>query len=819
MNKIKIVLLSIIIIISIPKFIFSQDNANEGTRFLVTFPQNEYDGSDINNSSMKLGIYISSKYDTDITVRNHFNNIVITRFIKANQFLKLDNNELGSRTDIEETSDGKISEKVIEITSVNPIAVNVISSKSKSSDGYLAYPVSEWGKNYIHNSYYHHYSTSFLSRVNRSSGFTIISQTNNSRIKILLKGKNSNSGTTKTGNYRIGDTISITLNANESYTIKTNSSRNNTFDLSGSLIVSTKPIGIISFHERTLLPQEGTDNGRDNLLEMQQPLSNWRNKFVSVDLGRGYGDFFRVLPSKDNTNLTITSYDKNGSLISTENKVINTADGFYEYNNSELRRGTNRDELTGVIGNTIWEADNPILVSQYSYSYSWDNTPSSSSNNNYDPFMMNLINEEQFTKNISFLAPPYDEFNNHNINLIVKVDTTNDIDTQLKSIKFDNQFLYNLYPDLMKNRIGRSEYFWLRYRINSGVHTILSDVKLAAFLYGFGDADSYGMQTALGNLELKDTLLVESKSSDCEKFDFIFNIKSTFASDENGLEAFDFKIVDYKIDFSNNIDYNLNLTDDSLNLELTGSIIESIIPAKFYIQITSETGKVFFDSLNFELKNLIPLNSGRVYNSLPGETINFEVYIDEQKDTLIFLNEYDFSIRYFQDWFEFIDITFENESLIEYVSINNYLDTILLELNYPFNRKDLIGGSKLIVKFRTMLSKDSVMTPQFIFFARYDDKCYKGVKSDSVLSKVCVQNLRLINIIESEFIELEANNLIAIQDVNISVFDYSGIQVIDNMFLEKSTIIELDSFLNSKGLYFIKINNSDFTPPLKYFHF
>lgn len=811
--------ISIIVLVTFTSTTYSQDNANEGTRFLVTFPQNEYEDSRINQSSMKLGLYISSKYDSEIKIRNHFNNRVINRSIKANEFIKLDNNELGSRIELEETSDGTTSKKLIEINSETPISVNVISSKSKSSDGYLAYPVSEWGKNYIHNSYYHHSNVNFITRTNRSSGFTIISQADNSNIKVILKGKNPNSGTTKSGNFRIGDTISFKLDANESYTIKTSSNMNNTFDLSGSLIVSTKSIGVISFHERTLIPQEGTDNGRDNLLEMQQPISNWRNKFVSVDLGRGFGDFFRVLPTKDNTNLSIKSYDENGILIYSENKIINTGGGYYEFNNSELKNGTNRESFVGVKGNTIWEADNPILVTQYSYSYSWDNTPSTISNGNYDPFMLNLINEEQFTNNISFLAPPYDEFNNHNINLIVKVDMSKDIDQQLKSIRFDNQFLNDLHPELLNNRIGMTEYFWLRFRVSSGVHSIISDVKLAAFLYGFGDADSYGMQTALGNLELTDTLITRSNSFNCDNFDFDYNIKSTFGSDGTELEAIDFKIVDYKINFFQNIDYQISLSTDSLNLKVIGSLIEPVLPAKLFIQITSESGKIFYDSLDFELRNLIPLNTGIKYNTIPGEILSFELYLDDQKDTLTFLDDYNVSIRYHRDWFEFVDLTFEGETLNEFVRITNFLDTNVLILDLPIKRKNLINGNKLLIKFKAMLSKDSVMTPKFILLARYDDKCYKGVKSDTVLSKVCVQNLRLISLMESEFVELESNKLIAIQDVNLSIYDYKGNQIIDNISLNKSATIDLDLFLLSKGLYFIKINNLDYIPPLKYFHF
>lgn len=795
---------------------YSQENANEGTRFLVTFPQNEekgFFGTYVTN--VKLGLYISGKFDTEVTIINHYNNRVLTQKVGANSFIQLDNFELGNRQNLEDTDDGITSSKVIEIISKQPISVNVINSKYKSSDGYLAYPISEWGKNYIHNSFYHSNSESG----DRSSGFTVLSQSDNTSIKIILKGKNPTGGSTKSGNYTIGDTISISLNNNESYTVKTKSFTNGKFDLSGSLIKSNKSIGIISFHERTLLPQIGTKDGRDNLIEMQQPLSNWRNKFVSVDLGRKYGDFFRVLPIRNNTNLKITSFDENGNIIRQNNEIINTGGGFYEFNNVGLNN-INTKQDKGIIGNTIWEADQPILVTQYSYSQAWENSSSNSTSTDYDPFMLNLINDEQFTTNINFLAPPYNDFKNHKINLIVRIDTNKSISNQLESVIYDNTPLYLLVPALLNNRIGNTEYYWLRFNIESGVHSITSDVRFAAFLYGFGDADSYGMQTALGNLALVDTLIRNINGFDCSDFDVNYNIRSTFGSETNNdFVSEDFKIESFELLSSINMNYNYNLSLDSLNLNFKGTIINSALPSFAIIKFISESGKEFLDTLTFNISNLIVLRPGFNIKSIPGDTLEIKVTLDNVNDTLKFLREYTFSVKYYQEWFSLLDINLDGISRSNNIEEFKYLDTVNNNLNIKVSRESITNGNALIVKLLSLLNKDSLVYPIFNLFGNTEDNCYTGSVKDTISYSFCIQDLRSVEFFDKNILQVNGNNLVAHQDLNISIFDYRGISLIQDIIIKKDYTLDLDIYLKAKGLYFIKVNNFQQHPPLKYFHF
>ncbi|MFA7325603.1 MAG: IgGFc-binding protein [Candidatus Kapaibacterium sp.] len=797
---------------------YSQENASEGTRFLIAFPQNERTSNssrDDFNTNVKLAIYISSSTDATITLENHSNSKVLTRTIKKDEVLTLDNFELGKQSEIEETSDGLISNKVIEILSDKPISVFVINSKNNTSDGYLAYPVSEWGNNYIHNSFYHLYRN----RESRSSGFTILSQKDSTLIKVILKGRGFDKGSTKTGNLELGDTIYINLNKNESYSVKTKSNFNNTFDLSGTLIIGNNPIGLLSFHERTLIPQDDPDNGYDHLIEMMQPLSNWRNKFISVDFGREMGDFFRVLPLNDNTNLTITNYNESGVLNKTETININTGGGFYEFNNAKIN-SYNSQNLVGIKGSTIWESDQPILVTQYAYSQDWEKIRSNTRFDNYDPFMLNLINEEQFTNNIRFLVPSYNDFDKHNINMIVNIDPNLDINNQLESIEYDGTPIYIIYPELKNNRIGNTNYYWLRFQVNSGVHSINSEVRLAAFLYGFGSADSYGMQTALGNLPLKDTLVSRTNSFDCDSFNLDYKIKSTFGADgSQGYYSKDYKFSDFKVITADGIEYDYSISADSLVINFTGYLTNKPFESKYIIEAISETGKVFYDTVYYRFNKSIPLNNPKVSKITPGDEIYFTVSLNEAKDTLAFLNNYTISFKFYREWFELLDFEILGESVITQLTDTTINDTIYYQLNYDLPRSHITSGNSVVILLRSLLNKDSLFTPEFALFSKEGNDCYYGSKSDTVNVDICVHGLRVIEMNWDEDLVINKSVLSSNSKTVISIYNYEGREIISNYILNDGQEVDLNTLLKNKGLYFIKNTRIENSIPLKYFHF
>ena len=104
-------------------------------------------------------------------------------------------------------------------------------------------------------------------------------------------------------------------------------------------------------------------------------------------------------------------------------------------------------------GYSVWEADKPVFVMQYSCSASFDGDQL------HDPFMINVIPEEQFIPNTIFQTPTDTKFTTHKLNLIVWADTSDpDYIDNLKSLAIDDVPVWNhprsASPLLLFNHMG-----------------------------------------------------------------------------------------------------------------------------------------------------------------------------------------------------------------------------------------------------------------------------------------------------------------------------------------------------------------------------
>ena len=97
--------------------------------------------------------------------------------------------------------------------------------------------------------------------------------------------------------YTAGDTFVVKLNSYETLQIQSSG------DLTGSHVVSDKPIAMISGNIKTNIGQ-GTP--ADHLVEQMTPVVTWGKKFVTAPTpSRTTGDVFRLVASEDNTTVDI----------------------------------------------------------------------------------------------------------------------------------------------------------------------------------------------------------------------------------------------------------------------------------------------------------------------------------------------------------------------------------------------------------------------------------------------------------------------------------------------------------------------------------
>ena len=467
-----------------PSFDQVMSSGNAGTEFFVAIAPNEILPFPVEG----LEIYIASEFAANVELYDYAADRSVRFTVTANTVKTLtDRRELNWSMEVREAESPQ--RMGLRIQSDKPITVSVINSKVTTTDAYLAIPTSSWGTEYIAVSY-----SDFREVKPWSGGFMIIAK-EPTQVDILLRGGGKNAATTS-GGRKIGDRMSVFLDEGEVYMVHGDGQTRGVFDLSGSSITSDKPVGVIGFHMRTTMPNQLINgNGRNHLCEMLPPTSSWGKKYSTIELNRtrqsaGRGDVFKVVAKDANTRWTLKYYDKTtGKLLGQSGGLLANAGDF-----ADIAQAQQPTAITE--GFSVWEADKPIFVMQYSCSSSWDGDQI------LDPFMFSVCPEEEFITSANFQTPTMAQFTKHYVNLIVKTDTTNNaaMVENLKSLQIDGVPVWSdpraTKPSLLFTRMPNG-LFWasVEFGTEARAHRITGNgkVSFAGYLYGYGAVDAYGM--------------------------------------------------------------------------------------------------------------------------------------------------------------------------------------------------------------------------------------------------------------------------------------------------------------------------------------
>ncbi len=578
---------------------------SQGRKFIVGFPPNEKPIHPVDY----LEIYVTSSVDTKVTLSNKLLGVEITKPVEALKITTFSsaNGETSFAWELRQSE--SIEQYGFTLDSPDPISVYVLNAKPVTSEGYLAIPVSAWGTEYIHCSFY-----DFNEVRKWRSGFMVLGAYENTRVRIQLKGVGKGYAKTAAGK-EIGESYNITLNEGEVFMVQGDGQTRGVFDLSGSSISSSQPVGLLSFHERTMIPAFEVYNGRDHLIEMMPPVSAWGTEYASVEYARNtdQGDFFRIIASEPNTNYHIKWYEAaTGELISQRQGMLNQPGDFEEFIHEPVRCP---HDLESIRGTSVFKFDKPTLVLQYDYSAEWD-----CSSGNYDPFMILVVPVEQFTKSTVFQTPDNKQFNENFFNIIAVGDTTDPARESLRSIKIDDVPIWNNFPTFLFNQIPGTNLFWAKVTVGVGAHKIQGDTKFGGYIYGFSSFDTYGWPAAMAIRKLDETDTLEPLITwDGECGEYTVNAWEL----RNGEEGDNPRQVDQGISdkpvLDTDVSYNFN--DPELppdwkgwppsyqpeEYEFTLSVIDKYQDAfaKFYVFDRSELQNTGKDSIRYEADSLV----------------------------------------------------------------------------------------------------------------------------------------------------------------------------------------------------------------------
>jgi hypothetical protein len=621
----------------IPKY---PENNKPGRKHIISFPMNEVE----THPTQSLDVYIAAEQKANVKFYNKYNGFERTFTVEPGEIFLLSTVTGDLAWSFEVRQPGEVLQRAFIIESDLPVTVNVMNSKAVSTEGYTSLPVENWGTEYYNLSYY-----DFQEGRDWASGFQIMASENNTRVKIELKGIGE-PFPTETGK-RIGETVEITLDEGEVYMLKGTGTTRGVFDMSGSRITADKPIGVISFHQRTMIPAIVVSTGRDHLSEMLLPTDKWSSSYYTLELDRGKdkGDFFRIMAKEENTEFAVKWYDKNtGEQIGLWDGVLAEAGDFAEYhpNAGDACRGNNQfvsirgtAEFMSVKddgqGNIVENPEKPIQVMHYSYSACWDEAPG-----NFDPFMMVATPLENSQREFLFQTPLNKSGNDYLanfLNLIIQGDP-NDLQKNLEllsSVTYDGTPIFEIDTNLFIQPIGDSTspdfkgLYWASIETNIGPHKIESETEVTGFVYGFAQFDSYGwpinMATDLPATS-QDTLkpLISSDKSDFE-FQQEFNFTATElrqldkpSNCEECLPQVDSRFLNGPVIVTNE-NFELDIDESVLasnpeEYNFTFKVIDSEQPAEVIFLVNDVSGNYVADTITYNGIDGSPLDDEKEFN-------------------------------------------------------------------------------------------------------------------------------------------------------------------------------------------------------------
>jgi uncharacterized repeat protein (TIGR01451 family) len=327
-----------------------------------------------------------------------------------------------------------IEDKGIHVTARDEITVYGLNRAPSTTDAFLGLPVDILGTDHIILGYQNTSAEKFIAH---GTQFAVVAIANDTMVTITPS-------ITAEG-HQAGTPYTITLNQGQTYQLR--NTEPEPADLSGTIIISDKPIAVFGGHRSTFVPSGFLAS--DHLVEQLPPTETWGKSFVTMPLAtRTKGDTFRFLASTNGTEVSV-----NGVVVAT------------------LNRGQFHERV--IEGPAHITSNNPILVAQYSNSQKFDGVVS-------DPFMMLIPPFEQFQGGYT-LTTPASGFATNFINVVAPKEAVGSILLDGVAIPADK------FTD-----IGDTGFSGAQVPISLGAHSLSGLFPFGAAIYGFAIHDSYG---------------------------------------------------------------------------------------------------------------------------------------------------------------------------------------------------------------------------------------------------------------------------------------------------------------------------------------
>ncbi|MEI6090175.1 MAG: choice-of-anchor D domain-containing protein [bacterium] len=428
----------------------------EGLHFMIGFMQNEYEYLQL---GIDLKIFIASQETANIVIK--YPDRPPFSFVLSPDTVHVENVE-GL---YENRGNSEVIRKLgIVIHSDVPITVYSFSSQTLSSDCYSAIPIKNWGSEYITvcqplNKTIERLPSGVDVDVIRESEFMVMAAYDSTVVTITPSDFTG-------GGQLPNKPFNVLLNTGETYLVKSLYNSGSDGDLTGSLIKSTKPVGVLSGHVRAPMPK--STNSRNHLVEMLPPTFSWGKSYVSVPYGVSqYGDVFRIVAKTIPTTVEVTT----DSIV--RQYTINNAKGYIE--------------IEGISQPSTWTSNNPVEIAQL-MAHLDANDPSW---RDFDPCMALLSPSDQFVRHVMFQTPGNifknpNQYQHHYTSIALEKTAKSTL--RLDGKRLDSAGLAIFRP------IKGTNLLWTRIELNQGTHVLESTTgSFSGVLFATGLYDAYAL--------------------------------------------------------------------------------------------------------------------------------------------------------------------------------------------------------------------------------------------------------------------------------------------------------------------------------------
>jgi hypothetical protein len=369
--------------------------------------------------------------------------------------------------------------RAVHVTATNPCACYGFTNEYATSDGFLCLPTPILGTEFYTPNYFDDWYSSPTEPL--AGEYLVVTPYDNTEVQITTTSDTRLDNLGQVIGHHSGDTWTVNMMKGQTYLVQS-PGLDKSNDITGSHIISSKPIVLISGHERCSIPNDDpVYNSKDMLAEMIPSVDKWGTQYFDMPMeGRTLcGDYIRLLSAEDGNQIQInggTSVFLNAGEYVEENFVL----------------------LPTVFTSVV---NKKFVTMQYSYTQSINNDPGSA-----DPFMITMTPQEQFQKELIFRTPKNPGTNGdytHYATFIGLADSVMGIILDGKKLSSQGAvgpaIFLGTNPPMGATRVQLSA--------GENTHIATSGSPFGCYLYGFTQVDGYGWPAGMAmNIPSPDTL-------------------------------------------------------------------------------------------------------------------------------------------------------------------------------------------------------------------------------------------------------------------------------------------------------------------------